>query len=79
MRSTWEDATVTIQIVIVLAVGVFMLAVLTGVALVVLARLRRTIKTQFDTVENLLKTVQTSPAHNDPTEPSPRHGDISSG
>jgi hypothetical protein len=69
---------VNTQILIVLAVGVFAVTVLAGVALLVIARLRRSIKAQFDTVENLLRTVQASQPRNDPGEASyPRHGDIS--
>jgi hypothetical protein len=61
---------VNTQIVIVLAIGVFAIAVVTGVSLVVIARLRRTIKSQFDTVENLLKTVQASQGRDEPGDPS---------
>jgi cell division protein FtsB len=69
---------VNTQILIVLAVGLFALTVLAGVGLLVIARLRRSIKAQFDTLENLLRTVQASQPHSDPGEPSyPRHGDIS--
>lgn len=76
--SSWEAASVNTPILIVLAVGVFAVTVLAGVCLLVIARLRRSIKAQFDTVENLLKTVQAGQPHNDPGEPSyPRQGDIS--
>jgi len=61
---------VNTQIVIALAIGVFVIAVLTGVGLVVIARLRRTIKSQFDTVESLLKTVQASQGRDEPGDPS---------
>jgi hypothetical protein len=36
----------------------------------VIARLRRKIKTQFETVENLLKTVQASQGRDEPGDPS---------
>ncbi|HKS51452.1 MAG TPA: hypothetical protein VJS67_06245 [Pseudonocardiaceae bacterium] len=58
------------QIVIVLAIGVFAITVFIGVCLVVIARLRRKIKTQFETVENLLKTVQASQGRDEPGDPS---------
>ena len=58
------------QIVIVLAIGVFAIAVVIGVGLVVIARLRRTIKSQFDTVENLLKAVQASQGREEPGDRS---------
>jgi hypothetical protein len=61
---------VNTQIVIVLAIGVFAIAVFIGVCLVVIARLRRKIKTQFETVENLLKTVQASQGRDEPGDPS---------
>lgn len=58
------------QIVIVLAIGVFAITIFVGVCLVVIARLRRKIKTQFETVENLLKTVQASQGRDEPGDPS---------
>lgn len=58
------------QIVIVLAIGVFAIIIFIGVCLVVIARLRRKIKTQFETVENLLKTVQASQGRDEPGDPS---------
>jgi hypothetical protein len=61
---------VNTQIVIVLAIGVFAITVFIGVCLVVIARLRRKIKTQFETVENLLKTVQASQGRDEPGNPS---------
>jgi uncharacterized protein YqfA (UPF0365 family) len=63
-------ASVSSQIVIGLAIGVFAIAVVIGVCLVVIARLRRKIKTQFDTVETLLKTVQASQSRDKPGDPS---------
>jgi hypothetical protein len=61
---------VNTQIVIVLTIGVFAIAVVIGVCLVVIARLRRKIKTQFETVETLLKTVQASQGRDEPGDPS---------
>lgn len=65
-----EDATVSTQIVIVLAIGVSAIAVLACVALIVIARLRRSIKTQFETLENLIATVRAGQAHDEPRKPS---------
>ncbi len=58
------------QIVIVLAVGVSAIAVLACVALIVIARLHRSIKSQFETLENLVATVRASQTLDEPRKPS---------
>lgn len=58
------------QIGIIVAVGVSAIAVLGCLALVVLARLRRVIKAQFETLETLLSAVRADQAHDKPSEPS---------
>jgi hypothetical protein len=56
--------------VIVLAVGVSTIAVLTCVGLIVIARLRRSIMSQFETLENLIATVQAGQGHDGPQKPA---------
>jgi type II secretory pathway pseudopilin PulG len=56
--------------VIVLVIGVIAVAVMAGVGLIVITRLRRSIKSQFQTIENLLDTVRASQNHDDPGKPS---------
>lgn len=62
------------QIGIIVAVGVSAIAVLGCLALVVLARLRRVIKAQFETLESLLGAVRAGQAagqaQDKPSEPS---------
>jgi hypothetical protein len=61
---------VSTQIMIVLAVGVSTIAVLTCVGLIVIARLRRSIMSQFETLENLIATVQGGQGHDGPQKPA---------
>jgi hypothetical protein len=61
---------VSTQIVIVLVIGVITVAVLAAAGLIVISRLRRSIKSQFETIENLLETVRANQNQEDPGKPS---------
>lgn len=56
-------------IVIVLAVGVSAIIILGGLGLLVIARLRRTIKTQFKALDDVLGTMRASQGRDEPGEP----------
>lgn len=58
------------QIIIVLAVGVCVIIVFACVVLVVLARLRRVVKSQFETLDSLLSALRAGQGRDKPGEPS---------
>jgi hypothetical protein len=58
------------QIIIVLAVGVSVIVVFACVVLVVLARLRRVVKSQFETLDSLVSALRTGEGRDKPGDPS---------
>lgn len=57
-------------IIIVLIVGVALIAILGCLVMFVMARLRRVIRLQFETIEKLLGAAPTGQSHDKPTEHS---------
>lgn len=55
-------------IVIVLAIGVAVLVIFGALGLLVIARLRRTIKTQFKALDEVLDTIRASQGRDGPGE-----------
>lgn len=55
-------------IVIVLAVGVAAIVIFGALGLLVIARLRRTIKTQFKALDDVLNTMRASQGRDEPGE-----------
>ncbi|HJT03128.1 MAG TPA: hypothetical protein VJ757_05795 [Pseudonocardiaceae bacterium] len=55
-------------IVIVLAVGVAAIVILGALGLLLIARLRRTIKTQFKALDDVLNTMRASQGRDEPGE-----------
>jgi hypothetical protein len=60
---------VTTGIVIVIVIGVSVIIFVGGLSLVVIARLRRAIKTQFETIDNLLGTIRAGQRPDEPGGP----------
>jgi hypothetical protein len=58
------------QILVVLGVCVFVILGLGGLLLIVLARLRRVIKSQLEALEQVARAVSASQDHDKPSEPS---------
>lgn len=58
------------QIIVVGIVGVSIIFLLGVLAMIVMMRLRRAIRSQFETLEKLLSTVRASQGHDKPTDPS---------
>ncbi len=59
----------TTGIVIVIVIGVSVIILIGGLGLIVIARLRRAIKTQFETIDNLLGAIRAGQRHDEPGEP----------
>ena len=59
----------TTGIVIVIVIGVSVIILVGGLGLIVIARLRRAIKTQFETIDNLLGAIRAGQRHDEPDEP----------
>ena len=59
----------TTGIVIVIVIGVSVIILIGGLCLIVIARLRRAIKTQFETIDNLLGAIRAGQRHDEPGEP----------
>lgn len=59
----------TTGIVIVIVIGVSVIIFVGGLSLVVIARLRSAIKTQFETIDNLLGTVRAGQRPDEPGGP----------
>jgi hypothetical protein len=60
---------VTTGIVIVIVIGVSVIILIGGLGLMVIARLRRAIKTQFETIDNLLGAIRAAQRHDEPGGP----------
>jgi hypothetical protein len=56
--------------IVVLIVGVSLIMLLGGLTIFVMARMRRIIKSQFDTIEKLISVVRANQGHDKPTKPS---------
>lgn len=59
----------TTGIVIVIVIGVSVIILIGGLGLMVIARLRRAIKTQFETIDNLLGAIRAAQRHDEPGGP----------
>lgn len=59
----------TTGIVIVIVIGVSVIIFVGGLSLVVIARLRSAIKTQFETIDNLLGTIRAGQRPDEPGGP----------
>ncbi|HEX6405435.1 MAG TPA: hypothetical protein VF003_20105 [Pseudonocardiaceae bacterium] len=59
----------TTGIVIVIVIGVSVILLVGGLGLILIARLRRAIKTQFDTIDNLLGTIKAGQRPDEPGGP----------
>lgn len=60
----------TTQIIVVGIVGVSIIFLLGCLMLIVIARLRRVMTSQFETIDKLLSAVRADQAHDKPTEPA---------
>ncbi|MGH3822085.1 MAG: hypothetical protein ACRDRA_04485 [Pseudonocardiaceae bacterium] len=58
------------QIIVVLIVGVSLIVLLGCLIMIVMVRLRRVIKLQFETIEKLLSAARAEQGHDKPTGPS---------
>ncbi|MBV8994612.1 MAG: hypothetical protein JO287_13155 [Pseudonocardiales bacterium] len=59
----------TTGIVIVIVIGVSVIILVGGLGLILIARLRRAIKSQFDTIDNLLETIRADQRRDEPGGP----------
>lgn len=59
----------TTGIVIVIVIGVSVIILIGGLGLMVIARLRRAIKTQFETIDNLLGAIRAAQRPDEPGGP----------
>ena len=59
----------TTGIVIVIVIGVSVILLVGGLGLILIARLRRAIKTQFDTIDNLLGAIKAGQRPDEPGGP----------
>lgn len=59
----------TTGIVIVIVIGVSVIVLVGGLGLLVIGRLRRAIKSQFDTIDNLLGAIQAGQRPDEPGGP----------
>jgi len=60
---------VTTGIVIVIVIGVSVIVLVGGLGLLLIARLRRAIKAQFDTIDNLLGAIRAGQRPDEPGGP----------
>jgi hypothetical protein len=60
---------VTTGIVIVIVIGVSVILLVCGLGLILIARLRRAIKTQFETIDNLLGAIKAVQRPDEPGGP----------
>lgn len=61
------------QIIVVGIVGVSLIILLGALVMIVMVRLRRVIKLQFETIEKLLGSTRVSQVNDKPIEPSREH------